>query len=172
MRGDIQVYAHLVTRYQTPIYNLMLRMCRSREQAGDLTQETFVHAFEKLATYDPERAFFPWLYTVGLNVARDHLRRHKNERQATLSLDVLLGNGEEPRHPDEPYDRAMDRRLLSQALAELPDDMREALLLRFREECSYVEIAAILQIGLSNAKMKIHRGLERIRQTLLKEPQS
>jgi RNA polymerase sigma-70 factor, ECF subfamily len=170
--GEIQAYALLVTRYQTPVYNLMLRMLRSEDQAVDLTQETFFRAFARLETFDARKAFFPWLYTLGLNLARDHLRRNDQEMLSTRSLDQMLLDGVEPcGSGDErnPYDQAMQRRELNQALATLPDDMREGLILRFREGLSFQEIADVLGIGLSSAKMKIHRGLHQLRAIWPKE---
>src|SRR4030042_528501 len=77
LSGDVNAYALLVKRYQKPIYNLMLRMTGSEQDALDLTQETFVRAYEKLEKFNPSASFFPWLYTMGLNLARDFLRRAK-----------------------------------------------------------------------------------------------
>jgi RNA polymerase sigma-70 factor (ECF subfamily) len=77
LSGDVDSYALLVKRYQKPIYNLMLRMTGSEQDALDLSQETFVRAYEKLEKFDPSASFFPWLYTMGLNLARDFLRRAK-----------------------------------------------------------------------------------------------
>jgi RNA polymerase sigma-70 factor (ECF subfamily) len=171
-RGDTQLYARLVTRHQGPIYNLMFRMTRSEDQAFDLSQETFVRAFEKLDGFDTDKAFFPWLYTLGMNVARDHLRKHVQERQSTQSLELLSGETADVPDPSCPHDQAADRVLLEQALGALPHDTREALIMRFREGFSYQEIAHALDIGLSNAKMKIHRGLELMRATLRTEYES
>lgn len=171
-RGDAQSYALLVARYEGPIYNLMLRMTRSEDLAFDLSQETFVRAFEKLAGFDANKAFFPWLYTVGMNVARDHLRKYGPERRSTQSLELLSGETEDFPDPRQPHEDAMERAWLEQALDALPHDTREALVMRFREGFSYQEIAHALDIGLSNAKMKIHRGLELMRAALRAEYES
>ena len=165
-QGDGRAYAELVSLYQTPIYNLMYRMTFSEEQSLDLAQETFIRAYKKIDTFDQNKDFFPWLYTLGLNIARDYLRKYANERHRMYSLDQMTMKGEEPQVSDAGFDKAVEAQYLDQALAMLPEDMREALVLRFREGFSYQEIADALNIGLSNAKMKVHRGLDRMRRLL------
>ncbi|WP_161946282.1 RNA polymerase sigma factor [Desulfonatronum thiosulfatophilum] len=171
--GEQQAYAVLVDRYQTPVYNLMLRMVRCADLALDLTQDTFTHAYEKLSGFDQNRPFFPWLYTLGLNIARDHLRGNDKERHVTQSLDQMCENGFDPSGTDDsgegPYERILERGRLNKALASLPEVTREALILRFREGLSYSEIAESLNIGLSNAKMTVQRGLEKMRNLLPRE---
>ena len=82
LNGDTEAFAVLVNRYKRPIFNLMLRMTRSREDANDLTQDAFLKAYEQLERFKPSRNFFPWLYTIGLNLARDHLRRQQSAVKA------------------------------------------------------------------------------------------
>jgi RNA polymerase sigma-70 factor, ECF subfamily len=165
-KGDSRAYAELVSRYQTPIYNLMLRMSFSEDQALDLTQETFVRAYEKIDRFDQNKKFFSWLYTLGLNLARDYMRKYANERYKMQSLDLMAMKGEEPQVSNAGFDRIIETQYLDKALSILPEDMREALVLRFMEGFSYQEIADTLNIGLSNAKMKVRRGLDKMR-TLL-----
>jgi RNA polymerase sigma-70 factor, ECF subfamily len=166
VKGDNRAYAKLVSRYQTPIYNLMIRMSLSEDQALDMAQETFVRAYQKIESFDLTKDFFPWLYTMGLNIARDYLRKYGNERSRLQSLDEMAINGKEPQVSNTEIDEAIETQYLDKALAMLPEDMREALILRFREEFSYQEIADVLNIGLSNAKMKVHRGLDKMRMLL------
>jgi len=167
--GKIQAYSLLVNRYQAPIFNLMLRMTRSEALAVELAQETFVRAFDRLDTFDTRRRFFPWLYTLGLNLVRDHLRSFALEQSRTRSFENLDGDTMEYPDPVSRLDEAIDREHLNAALAQVPALTREALLLRFREGFSLQEIADALEIGLSSAKMKIHRGLETLRVILAEE---
>ena len=165
LSGDVNSYALLVKRYQKPIYNLMLRMTGSEQDALDLTQETFVRAYEKLEKFNPSASFFPWLYTMGLNLARDFLRRAKRapiasyegENRSSIEID-----------PDDRLADQIDVQKVSEGLQSLPIDYREALLLRFHEELSVSEVAYALGLSVSAAKMRIHRGLQKLRQLLEK----
>lgn len=171
--GDRQAYAEVVDRYQVPVYNLMLRMVQCPDIALELTQDTFIRAYEKLNGFDADRPFFPWLYTLGMNIARDHLRGRGADGYVTRSLDQMCDEGLEPSGlaccDDDRYERILERGRLNKALASLPEVSREALILRFREGLSFPEIAEALGLGLSNAKMIVQRGLEKMRKLLPRE---
>ncbi len=163
LSGDANAYAPLVKRYQKPIFNLMLRMTGSEEDAVDLTQETFVRAYEKLEKFNPSAPFFPWLYTMGLNLARDFLRRAN--RSPIDPYESENGCSSEF-NQDERLADQIDIQEVQEKLQLLPVDYREALLLRFHEGLSISEVACALGLSLSGAKMRIHRGLLKLRQML------
>jgi RNA polymerase sigma-70 factor, ECF subfamily len=166
LAGDVDAYAILVNRYQKPIYNLAYRMTDSWSDAADLTQEAFVKAFEQLHRFQTERKFFPWLYTIALNHAKNFLKADRSWRQMDLD-DCELSTPESRWTPSEKAlcDR-LDSNRCYQTLLTLPEEYREALILRFKEELSMEEIAAALKISLSGAKMRIHRGLAKLRQLM------
>jgi RNA polymerase sigma-70 factor (ECF subfamily) len=166
LSGDVNAYALLVKRYQKPILNLMLRMTGSEQDALDLTQETFVRAYEKLEKFNPSASFFPWLYTMGLNMARDFLRKAK--RSPIESYDPENSLAVEFDQDDRLGDQ-IDIQKLQERLQLLPVDYREALLLRFHEGLSVSEVAYALGLSLSAAKMRIQRGLLKLRQLLEKQ---
>ncbi|MGV8072997.1 MAG: RNA polymerase sigma factor [Syntrophobacteraceae bacterium] len=169
LAGDADAYAVLVQRYQKPIYNLMYRMTGSREDALDLAQETFIKAYEALHRFRGSDRFFPWLYSIGLNHSRNFLRRNKT-RQTFDMEDRDPGSGLD--YPGQEEDRQcarLDYQDVYNALDQLPVDYREAVVLRYHEELSMEEIAAALSISLSGAKMRVHRGLGKLRKLLEKD---
>jgi len=165
LAGDVDAFSTLVERYQGPVFNLMHRMTGSYEDARDLSQEAFVKVFEKLRSFDSRRKFFPWIYTIGLNIARSHLRK----RRLLVSLGTDVSNSNSPDaevlSPDEPSPYAPHGDV-AWALTQLSDGYREALILYYREECSMQEIAQALGLSVSGAKMRVHRGLKRLRSLL------
>jgi RNA polymerase sigma-70 factor, ECF subfamily len=166
LAGDADAYAVLVQRYQKPIYNLMYRMTGSCEDALDLAQETFIKAYEALHRFRGGERFFPWLYSIGLNHSRNFLRRNKARRTVDME-EWEPGSGLD--YPGQEEDRLcarLDSRSIRNALDQLPVDYREAIVLRYHEEMSMEEIAAALRISLSGAKMRVHRGLEKLRDLL------
>jgi len=166
LSGDVNAYAVLVKRYQKPVFNLMLRMTGSEQDAIDLTQETFVRAYEKLEKFDPSAPFFPWLYTMGLNLARDFLRRAKRSpiEPGDSENSFIMEVDQDGRLADQ-----IDIQQVQEGLQLLSVDYREALLLRFHEGLSVSEVAQALGLSLSGAKMRIHRGLLKLRQLLGKQ---
>lgn len=163
LAGDAEAYAVLVRRYQRPIFNLMLRMTYSDEDAKDLTQDTFIRAYEKLEQFKTSRSFFPWLYTIGMNLARDFQRKAKASRVAEEALSRDL---DPPEAVGGNPHGAMEAKKVRLLLDKLPLDYREALMLRFHEGLSMNEVGHALGISASGAKMRVHRGLSKLREML------
>lgn len=162
--GDVESFAVLVHRYQRPIYNLMLRMTGDPEDATDLTQEAFLKVYENLERFRPSGRFFPWLYTIGLNLARDHLRRHRSAgAAASLPPDACDLQGQVD---DAAALRRLEAERLPFLLAALPVEYREALILRFHEGLTMRDVGLALGISTSGAKMRVQRGLQRLRDKL------
>jgi RNA polymerase sigma-70 factor (ECF subfamily) len=163
LEGDVDAYAVLVVRYQKAIYNMMYRMTGCRESALDLSQDTFIRAYEQLHRFKQGSRFFPWIYTIGLNISRNFLRRDKSSRHVPLESwepgtvdDGFLEN-------EKILCARLDLERLEESLSRLPPDYREAIILRYREELSLEEVATALNISLSGAKMRVHRGLRKLR---------
>lgn len=165
--GDKDAFGFLINRYQKQIFNLMYRMCGNHEDAADLTQDTFIKAYDKLNTFKSNKKFFPWLYAIGINHARDHLRKNKIHT-ITLNGDLSEKQSIEEGRRSEKMEMAMDFKRLKGVLANLPIDYREAVMLRYFEDMPVSEIADVLGTSVSGAKMRIHRALKKIR-ALLKE---
>jgi RNA polymerase sigma-70 factor (ECF subfamily) len=165
--GDRDVYSVLVQRYQKPIFNLMYRVTRSYDDALDLAQETFIKAYENLESFKTGARFFPWLYTIGFNHARNFKRRERGFFRL-FSRDCeeeKLGLGN-PSLQEEEMCNQLDARRLDQALQHLPNDYREAVILHYREGLSMEDIATALQLSNSGAKMRVHRGVKKLREII------
>jgi len=165
LRGEVNAFGPLVERYQKPIFNLMYRMAGSSDKAADLTQETFIRAYQKLERFHPGKRFFPWLYSIGLNLARDFARKNTCNPEAGSTLNPESFSG--CNSPGDQHDRmceSLEFLRLEKALNELPVIYREALILRYHDEFSMGDIAAALNLSVSAAKMRVHRGLDMLRE--------
>jgi RNA polymerase sigma-70 factor, ECF subfamily len=160
--GDREAFSALVDAYKGPVFRLAFRMTGSAQDADDLTQETFLRAFQSLGKFKTGVRFFPWLYTISLNVIRNHLRKAN-----VLQGESARNDAPEAADPrNNPAEAAIGRergRRLQGYLLRLPVPVREALVLRFFEELSFEDIAGLTGDTLSSAKMKVYRGLEKIR---------
>lgn len=166
LAGESDAYAVLVERYQKPIFNLMYRMTGSYGDALDLAQETFLKAFEQLHRFKQDKRFFPWLYTIGLNHSKNFLRQDKSSRNAPVEecdFGCVLGD---PRQEEEKMVLKLDSLRIHKALQQLPFDYREAVVLRYHEDLSMEEVSTALGISLSGAKMRVHRGIRKLREIL------
>jgi len=164
--GEVNAFEPLVAKYEKPIFNLMYRTTGSLDEAVELTQEAFLKAYDKLEQFQLGRSFFSWLYALAVNVGRDYLRYKKRNPPSihdnpghVAERTVQDPAPEDPRLTEEVQS-------LLKALEQLPIDYREAVVLRYREERSMQEIADMLNLSVSGAKMRVHRGLEKLRAIL------
>ncbi len=169
---DPDDYRHLVQLYQPRVYATALRMLGEPSEAHDVAQEAFVKAYKALGRFEKGRPFGPWVCTIAANVARDHLRR-PFRRLLQSGLSPAQARKVEPVHLDEDQ-MALDdvRDDLAQALLQLPVKLRQALVLRFVSDLSVEEVAQALDIKESAAKMRLKRGLERLRELLPEDPRA
>ncbi|MDM8524868.1 RNA polymerase sigma factor [Desulfococcaceae bacterium HSG8] len=158
--GDRDAYACLVDKYKGPVFNLAYRMTGSFQEAEDLAQETFLKAYAAITRFDAKKRFFPWLYTISLNLIRNHLKRKRK-----VSSEILQDNitGDDTGNPENTVVRHQESEKLSRCLEKLPADLREAVILRYYQELSFGDVAETLEISLSAAKMRVYRGLEKLR---------
>lgn len=160
--GDHRAFAALVRRHQDRVFRFILRLVDVRDEAMDLTQETFMKAHQALPGWRPEAQFRTWLFRIAHNSALDVLRRRKHVE--FVSIDDLPAGEQDHAVPDparRPDERLADRQsieLLERTLRELPAEHREILLLREVEDMSYTEIAATLGIPEGTVKSRIARA--------------
>jgi len=157
-RGEAAAFSELVTRYQDRIYRFLVRMTRSQEDARELTQETFLSAYQAIARWRPEARLSTWLFRIARNQALDRLRRARHVE--FVALDEVL---HEQLPADTPTPEAVLQArqrvaALEAALARLSVEHREILLLRDIEDMPYEDIAEVLGISLGTVKSRIARA--------------
>jgi RNA polymerase sigma-70 factor (ECF subfamily) len=157
--GDGAAFGQLVRAYERPVYNLTYRMLGTAAEAEDAAQETFLRAFSKLATYQPERKFVNWLLSIASHHCIDRLRR--KGRSPQLSIEEPLPpewlTSDAPA-PDEVASKNQERERVRQALDTLPEDYRAAVVLRYWYGQSYQEIAETTGSTESAIKSRLHRA--------------
>jgi RNA polymerase sigma factor (sigma-70 family) len=161
--GDEQAVRWLVERYQDQIHSVVLRLVRDADLAAEATQDAFVKAFRGLGGFESRSRFSTWLYRIAVNVCYDRLGR--KPRPAEIALEDLAGQGVEPSagtgwRAEDPLEEAEGRAAFEEALASLDDIYRLAFVLRQIEDRPYGEIAGVLGISETNAKVRVHRARE------------
>ena len=173
LAGQTQAFGQLVTKYQDRLYNAMVHVLGSADDAQDIAQEAFVQAFVKLDTFKRTSAFYTWLYRIAFNRAIS-LRRRK---RLTNSLEQAREtSGEEPAgkegSPVE-YMEQQDRVAQVQAaLTQLSEEHRSVLVLRDMEGLHYDEISEILNLPVGTVRSRLHRARMQMRgqlKTVLQE---
>jgi RNA polymerase sigma-70 factor (ECF subfamily) len=138
LQGEREAFAALVDACKGAIFNLAFRMTGSHQDADDLSQETFIRAYRNLRRFDPRRRFFTWIYTIGLNLIRNHLKKHGREmtleNAARSSTEAGTDQGAQT---ERDVMQAPEIRRLEICLQKLPADLREAVVLRFYQDLSF-----------------------------------
>ena len=170
-QGDIQAFEPLIEAYEKQIYHLCLRMTGNPEDARDLTQESFLKAWQKLGQYHVESAFSTWLYRLSSNLCIDFLRQQK--RRTVFSLTTEEDTGEELEvasvdpSPEEIVLQMDDHRAVADAMKELDEDHRLILTLRVVEDMPYEQIAQGLGVKEGTVKSRLARARTKLRRILL-----
>ncbi|MDI1311901.1 sigma-70 family RNA polymerase sigma factor [Prosthecobacter sp.] len=158
----------LMHRWKDKVAAFLLRMTGNAATAVDLTQETFVKLFQSRARYRPTAPFPTYLFRIASNLARNHARW--NQRHPTVSRDNEddhVPESVEPQPgPDEQMERSEKMQRVEAALAALPEDLREAMLLFTYQDMSYAEIAAAVGCTSKAVETRIYRARQILRAAL------
>ena len=168
LQGDVNAFERLVTEYEKGVYAITLRMTGNAEDAADMTQETFLKAYNSLQAFRGDSKFSVWLYRIASNLCLDFLR--SRSRKPTVSLSVEDDEGEEAQldvadesqSPELLLEQGLTRDAVRRGLQALPPDYRQILLLREIQGLSYEEIAAALSIEVGTVKSRIFRARKRL----------
>ena len=154
--GDTRAFEELLAAYERIVYTLALRMIGDREEARDITQAVFLKVFRGLATFDPRRRFFSWIYRIAVNESIDRLRSSRQE-------EPLEESREDPGdRPDVRVERRETAETVQAALLELGEDDRQVLVLRHWLDRSHAEIGEALGITEQTAKSRLFEARQRL----------
>ena len=169
--GHPEAFGDLVTKYQHRLVRTLGTLLGNGHDALDVSQDAFLQAFLKLESFRGDSAFYSWLFRIAWNAAAT-LRRKQRVR-AHASLDAMHEqNGAEPSDlhpssdPSQPLQSAEDRQLLRNALDELGEDYRTALILKEIEGLPYEEIALLTHSPIGTVRSRIHRARQELRAKL------
>ena len=167
LKGEKQAFAMLVDEYKNPIYNLAYRMTNNLHDAEDLAQETFIRAYQNLARYDRNKKFFTWLYTIGINLIRNHLKKNSNPIDPLTEINISSASRTQENSAAEGKLLTEEKMLqLEKSLLKLPVDLREAIVLKYYQGLTFEEVSAVTGDSLSAVKMRIYRGLNQLKQLM------
>ncbi len=167
--GDEKAFEVLIERYRLELFHFLARFLGDRTSADDIFQEAFIQVHISAGTFDTSRRFKPWLFTIAANKARDHLRKNKRQKAASLSASVDqhqdggqafidLMEADLPL-PQEKAQQKETGQIVRDVVSSLPEHLREVLLLAYFNRMAYREIAENLGIPLGTVKSRLHAAV-------------
>src|ERR1043166_1089914 len=173
VNGNDAALNNLMERHGERLFHYLIRQLQNEEDAADIAQEAFVRVYQHRATFDPNRKFSAWLYTIATNLARDRLKWRSRHPQVSLHqpvgesdstmADVLPDSKPLPDNVLASNERAQSVR---NAIATLPEDLRPALVFSEYELLSNAEIANVLRCSVKAVESRIYRAKQRLRELL------
>ncbi|UCE88910.1 MAG: RNA polymerase sigma factor RpoE [Pseudomonadota bacterium] len=167
-RGDKTAFDTLVLKYQHKIAKLISRYVHDPTEALDVAQETFIKAYRALPSFRGESAFYTWLYRIAINTAKNHLvaqrrRPPADDIDAVDAVNLEAGGAlKDIDSPERVLLRDEIEQVITQAIEDLPEDLRTAITLREFEGMSYEEIAQAMGCPIGTVRSRIFRAREAI----------
>ena len=164
--GDPAAFKILYERHRGPLYRFMLGQLRDRPLAEELYQDVWQRVIAARAGWKPEAAFSTWLYRIAHNRLNDHWRSQRHRPPAPIDAELRTAALADPDDPERLAGNEELRQHLQRALDELPDEQREAVLLRLLQELSLDEIGRITGVGRETVKSRLRYALDKLRARL------
>jgi len=165
--GDLSAFTQLVKRYERELYNYLMRFVGRGSLAEDIFQETFLQVHVSIDSFQSNRRFRPWLYTIASNKARDHLR--SQARRPTVQISSADNDDDmgslwdylktEKTTAEDILMKKQQKELVRRLVDQLPDHLRQILILAYFSQLSYQEMADVLEIPLGTVKSRLHSAV-------------
>lgn len=161
LNGETTLYEYFLNAYGQQVFTLIVRIVINQEDAEELTQDTFIKAFQHLSSFKGNSSFSTWIYSIAYNTAISHARKKKFD---TFAMDDALLANISDQQVDEALNEEGEEQILklNRAIEQLNSDERALITLFYHEEKPLTEVALILGLTESNAKVKLHRIRKKI----------
>jgi len=164
-RGDMKAFEELAEKYKQPIVNMMYRMLRDLDEAEDLAQNVFIRVYQSAGRYEVSAKFSTWIFTIARRLCLNEIRRRGRHPAESLESSQSENEEQAPRQFEDlktfsPPEACLQGELaqkIEEALAQLPEKQRLAIVLCRQDELSYEEIARVLGCSVPATKSLIHR---------------
>ena len=162
LQGDANAYAFLVEKYKTMVFTLALKMVKSREEAEEISQDTFIKAYKNLSKFKGESKFSTWLYKISYRNCLDSIKKSKEKYQTDTIDEVTIHKIKATEGILEGIERKERAVVINKCMLQLPEDERSILWMFYFEELSLKEIIEITDMTEANVKVKLHRARKRL----------
>ena len=169
-RGNQDSFAQLVQQHQRRVFNLVFRMLQQYEEANEVTQETFLAAWQGLPSFRGDARFSTWLYRIAYNCALKQLEQRKRDKavQIGMQAEQLIANAGQEHRVDAELESHARQALVHEQLANLPAKYRVVLVLRHLQDMTYEEMAEILTMPVGTIKTHLFRARNLLKERLVK----
>jgi len=163
LNGENTAFNYIVLKYQKRIYAVVRKMVQNHDDADDITQEVFVKLYGSLKDFRGESALFTYLYKMAVNFSLNHLKKNKINRERTLQVGDIQEISSGDKNYDSVYDDDRKAKVISEAIAGLPEQQRLVFSLKFYDDLTYNEISEILNKPVGTLKANYFHAFNKIK---------
>lgn len=163
LNGENTAFNYIVLKYQKRIYAVVRKMVQNHDDADDITQEVFVKLYASLKNFRGESALFTYLYKMAVNFSLNHLKKNKIKRERTMQVGDIQEISSGDKNYDSVYDDDRKAKIISTAIAGLPEQQRLVFSLKFYDDLTYNEISEILNKPVGTLKANYFHAFSKIR---------
>jgi len=161
LKGNTNAFSELVNLYKDLVFSLAIKMTKNREEAEEISQDTFVKAFKNLSKFKGDSKFSTWLYKIAYHACLDRFKKNKILYK-TDSIDNSVIQIESVNDTLQSIERKERAQIMEECLTQLPEDERTILWFFYYQELSLKEIVEITNFSEANIKVKLHRARKRL----------
>ncbi|AUC14660.1 RNA polymerase [Tenacibaculum sp. SZ-18] len=162
IKGDTNAFSHLVEKYKVMVFSLSMKMLKSREEAEEVSQDTFIKAYKNLSKFKGDSKFSTWIYKIAYRNCLDNLKKNKEKYQTSTIDEITIDKINSTDNILEDISRNERAILMKECLNRLPEEERTLLWMFYYDELSLKEIIEVTEYSESNLKVKLHRARKRL----------
>ena len=160
--GDTRAFSSLVEKYQGYVFTIVLRMVKVREEAEEVSQDTFIKAYESLSGFRGESKFSSWLYSIAYRKALDRIRKNKRYKASELLEEITESDEGMFENALQQLEDKERKEKIQQCIMQLPEVDAALITLYYFEEQSVKEMVAITKLSEENIKVKLYRSRKKL----------
>ncbi|MCH7785412.1 MAG: RNA polymerase sigma factor [Bacteroidetes bacterium] len=162
LKGDSRAYSFLVEKYQNFVYTIVIRMVKVKEEAEEVSQDTFIKAFQSLSSYRGESKFSTWLYSIAYRKALDRIRKNNKINTSELIEEITESNFESIENALHYIQEQERNEIIKKCILQLKEQEAAIITFYYYEDLTVKEIAKITQLTEDNIKVKLHRSRKKL----------
>jgi RNA polymerase sigma-70 factor (ECF subfamily) len=162
LKGDTNAFSILVERYKNMVFTLALKMVKSREEAEEISQDSFIKAYKNLSKFKGDSKFSTWLYKITYRTSLDSLKKNKEKYNIDTIDEVTINKIKSTEGILEGIERKERAEVINKCMLSLPEDERAVLWMFYFEELSLKEIIDVTDFSEANVKVKLYRARKRL----------
>ncbi|TES85786.1 MAG: sigma-70 family RNA polymerase sigma factor, partial [Candidatus Aminicenantes bacterium] len=168
-QGDVEAFAELVCRFQEKIYHTILSLTRNQQDAYDLAQETFMHAYKSLRNFKQSSTFYTWIYRIAVNLTLNFLKRRKRDEKREVHVEDYSLDVKSAASTLSPERCSMKKELsrkLKEAIDSLPLTYRASFVLVVSQGLTHTQVAKVLRCSENTVSWRMHKARKMLQQKL------